>query len=391
MNSLNSFMHHISKMGDKQENKRQRQSSSDSNQSGYLCHRCELPVDKTITCSGCKLTFCLRCGKISETLYNCITAGEMNDFHWSCKSCKSTFPSLQNISASLEDFKGKYENRMSNLEQKVENIKHTTKQEVTSQISSMKQDIIDSLKSDINVVVDKRNRELEDRKRRELNITLFNLPEHNSYDNSENKRKDEIDVRSISASLGLEILNIVTTYRLGKKVQSKTRPLRVVLDSKSQRKFLLDNARHISSKTSEIYQSVVIAKDLTPEQRKERREKIQEKKRRKDEQAQQQGEVQQPPSPMEARAVTPPTRQYLYRKPLPVGMDIQDDPPSPIQCNAASHMSHQNMLTDSQLESQAGVYDQSTVLNLSNLDATIMGGLSQQVAAHDPSFAGSPV
>ena len=110
----------------------------------------------------------------------------MNAFHWSCKCCKSTFQSLQNISASLADFKGNYENRMSNLMQKVENIKPTTKQEVTSQISSMKQDIIDSLKSDINVVVNKRNRELEDRKRRELNITLFNLPEHNSEDNSEN-------------------------------------------------------------------------------------------------------------------------------------------------------------------------------------------------------------
>ena len=69
---------------------------------------------------------------------------------------------------------------MSNLEEKVGNLEQTTKQEVTTQVSKMKDEIIDSLKEDINKVVDTRNRELEDRKRREMNITIFNLLEHDS-------------------------------------------------------------------------------------------------------------------------------------------------------------------------------------------------------------------
>ena len=99
-------------------------------------------------------------------------------------------------------------------------------------------------------MVDTRNRELEDRKRREMNITIFNLLEHDSDSGSDNKRADESDVRTISANLGLENLCITMTYRLGRKEEGKTRPLRVILDSKAQRKFLIENAKHIPKKNT---------------------------------------------------------------------------------------------------------------------------------------------
>ena len=143
--------------------------------------------------------------------------GKMSSFHWSCKNCTATFPSLANITATLDDIKGKYEYRMSNLKEKVGNLEQTTKQEVTTQVSKMKDEIIDSLKEDINKVVDTRNRELEDRKRGEMNITIFKLLEHDSNSGSENKRVDEVDVRNISANLGLENLCITMSYRLGRK------------------------------------------------------------------------------------------------------------------------------------------------------------------------------
>ena len=84
--------------------------------------------------------------------------------------------------------------------------------------------------------------ELEDRKRRELNISIFNLMEHSSDNTAENKKAAELDIRVISASLGIDNLNITIFYGLGKKEPTQTCPLRVVLDSKSQRKFLLENA-----------------------------------------------------------------------------------------------------------------------------------------------------
>ena len=141
-------------------------------------------------------------------------------------------------------------------------------------VNNMKEDIITSLKADINTVVDARNKELEDRKCRDMNLTVFNLQEHNFGNGPDNKRADENDILRICSSLGLETPTINYSYRLGKKVESKTRPLKLVLDSKAQRKFLLDNARFVQTKADDNYKRVIITKDLTPAQRWERREKI---------------------------------------------------------------------------------------------------------------------
>ena len=83
--------------------------------------------------------------------------------------------------------------------------------------------------------MDARNKELEDRKRRDMNLTVFNLQEHNFGNGPDNKRADENDKLRICSNLGSENLTINYSYRLGKKVESKTRPLKLVLDSKAQR------------------------------------------------------------------------------------------------------------------------------------------------------------
>ena len=112
----------------------------------------------------------------------------------------------------------------------------------------------------MNKVVDTRNRELEDRKRREMNITIFNLIEHDSDSGSENKRAYELDVRTISANLGLENLCITMSYRLGRKEDGKTRPLLVILDSKAERKCLIENAKHIPKKHQKISNESLLQK-----------------------------------------------------------------------------------------------------------------------------------
>ena len=64
----------------------------------------------------------------------------------------------------------------------MDKLETATKDEIKSSIVDMKSDILDSLKVDIDSIVDKRNRELEDPKLRELNITVFICPfEKRSY------------------------------------------------------------------------------------------------------------------------------------------------------------------------------------------------------------------
>ena len=100
----------------------------------------------------------------------------------------------------------------------------------------MKKEICSSLKHDINKLVDARNNELEDMRRRETNITLFNLPEQNLITDHDNKMAEEADVNRLCTCLGLETPKMITWFRLGKKAPDRTRPLKIVLETKAQRK-----------------------------------------------------------------------------------------------------------------------------------------------------------
>ena len=88
---------------------------------------------------------------------------------------------------------------------------------------------------------------------------------------------------------------------------------------------------------------------------------------------------------MDARAVTPPTRQFMVNgqfmvnEPEVEAMTTTNNMPSPIEIeNSITQKSHFNAINDSNLEAQA--YDQTTITNLTNVDEPFMGGLSQQGA-----------
>ena len=55
----------------------------------------------------------------------------------------------------------------------------------------MKEEILESVKEGLDKMVDARNRELEDRGRCDLNLTMFNLPEPNEENSAANKQADE--------------------------------------------------------------------------------------------------------------------------------------------------------------------------------------------------------
>ena len=55
-------------------------------------------------------------------------------------------------------------------------MENDTRVEIKETISSMKEEILESVKEGIDKLVDTRNKELEDRKRCEMNFTVFNLP-----------------------------------------------------------------------------------------------------------------------------------------------------------------------------------------------------------------------
>ena len=160
---------------------------------------------------------------------------------------------------------------MTRLKSRVNFLESDTKEVIKGSVVDTKEEIISSLREDINRIVDTRHGEMEERKRREMNIVVFNLPEHNFIMGLTNKSADENGVKEISRLLGQESLNTMTLFILGKKGQGKTRPLKVVLDSKTERRFLLENGKHIEAKVPEKFKQVIISRDITITQRGERK------------------------------------------------------------------------------------------------------------------------
>ena len=178
-------------------------------------------------------------------MWQCITRGELDNFLWSCKSCRATFPSLNNISKVLGDIQTTTYSRMEKFEQRLNTIEERTKADITSSVMTMKAEIIERLQSNLESLVDSITKELDDRKRRDVNLDLYNVPEHHHPKEEDNKRGDIEYIQRLSSSLGLDNLQITACFRLGKIKHILSRPLKLVLDMKLQKKFLLDNAKFV--------------------------------------------------------------------------------------------------------------------------------------------------
>ena len=126
-----------------------------------------------IACSGCDFDYCLVCANMSNNLFALIREGELKDFKW---ACNATFPSLENISYVPGDIQRTTDKRITSLEERVTHFESNTSETIKHSIENMKGEVIDSVKEDLNRLVEARTRELEDRKRRDNNIVLLNVP-----------------------------------------------------------------------------------------------------------------------------------------------------------------------------------------------------------------------
>lgn len=242
------------------------------------CARCDNDLDTqySLPCQGCRLVYCMRCTGLTKNALRCIINGEFGDYQWSCMSCKATEPTLQNIQEALGEMKIRQEERIARVEEKIQFIETTNKEEISKQIQDVKHEMTKEIKEDVISLVDQRNREFEDRRRRELNIVVYNLPEGSYQSGLENKKFDEKSINEVVAYLGVDNLEMVTLYRLGRRVPGvdKPRVLKVILANRLQRKFILDNVKKLKDIAHEKYRRVVITRDLTIEQRKERKDKF---------------------------------------------------------------------------------------------------------------------
>ena len=174
-------------------------------------------MTRKLTVFFCNLAFCIRCSGISSRTFEIIKSGELDIFNYTCRSCKRVFPSLDNIDKKLTKISDQQETRIRNLEHKIEKIEVNTKTAIASQLENFKDRLDTEIDTKIHKIVDEKTHEMDDRRRRELNVVLFNLDEGKKATNSVNKLRDEYVVQEIANGVSVENLEILTSYRLGKK------------------------------------------------------------------------------------------------------------------------------------------------------------------------------
>ena len=101
-------------------------------------------------------------------------------------------------------------------------------------------------------MVDARNRELEDRRKRDLNLTMFNLPGPNKENSAAKKQADEQDFKIICRRLGLEEVNVMSSFRLDRMPECKIRPIKLILRDKSHRKFIIEKKTRSKEGTNTV-------------------------------------------------------------------------------------------------------------------------------------------
>ena len=288
----------------------------------------------------------------------------MEQFMWSCPSCKATFPSLENITTVLTDLRKSNNERLDELDNRIKIIEDGNQENIKESVESMKGDVLQSLKDDINNLVDTRVKELDERKRRDCNIVIFSMPEPRKNSADENKVADIENVQQLSQHLGLEGIQIITLFRLGRPLSGKCRPIKVVLNNKSQRKYLLDNAKLIKTNAPDYLKQVIITRDLTPNQRQERREKFINKGVR-----------------LQTNEVSKVDRvSQAQNQPAAMQVDTALSPiPSVGHMMSSTHLSQLNQYTDSQQTNNVSAYGEDTLV-----DRTVLGGIRQGNYPQEP-------
>ena len=230
-----------------------------------------------------QLNYCIDCTSISKTLLVALKEDMSDNFKWTCNGCKQNFPSLTGMTAQLKSIGDTTNNRLSIIEDKMNEMQHGMSDKIKEEVGVIKPKIVDEIKDEIRATlqedVRREIREIEDQKIRALNLIVFNLPESEDVSSSIRKDQDLKRFNELCSTIKVQEPDIKLLFRLGNPTPKRNRPLKIIFNNKKQRKDILDNASKIKNIPAKNCLSMcIIAKDLTVQQRdqnkKRRAEKI---------------------------------------------------------------------------------------------------------------------
>lgn len=287
---------------DKNEKHNQAQGRKE-NKDNFSCGSCGMIVlddDAALECELCNFWYHCTCQKISTKLYNTISKLDEDDdgVHWYCKTCNKTAKSMMTMMTSLKIQHTKLESSVAELREEMHECKTGCVQS-HSELRQEMRDMFDRQGSPVmanpdqidqaetyeimNKVMKERFDEIDEKEKRKTNIIFFGVQESASGEPATRKRDDETKIRAMIDRLPNKSLEIRTLYRLGKKEDTKTRPLKVVMNNQAMRDEILQKFRKGELDLSAYDEGVVqLSRDRTKTEREEYRKLRNELRERKE-------------------------------------------------------------------------------------------------------------
>lgn len=174
------------------------------------------------------------------------------------------------ILASVKDDLCRIENRLESLDSRIVNLEHMF--EFTKRRQELQQLDINDLKLSLSRIECSNKpteilREVEDRDSRRNNVILFGLPENDHATALDRVTDDKKHTKELFLSLGFDDIKVCDISRLGKKIESKIRPVKVTLENPALKKLVIQKARQL--RNNEKYKNIYIDYDKTKLQQSE--------------------------------------------------------------------------------------------------------------------------
>ena len=269
------------------------------------CGVCTSPVDDAVDCERCEKSVCLSCAEITTGEYDILKTKKY--LSWKCQVC-CDLPKASNkkkqseLSIVLDQLKTMREDQNKNMrsfDQKLDNlemkIEAKIEQKVEEKVEQMLEEkIAKNLKESIIKEVNQVMKEHKEREIRENNLVFFKVCESVATEKTERIQEDIQSVHDVLEAIGLSDEDYIITkaYRIGSKEAKKDeegqnqasnetepRPLKVCLEKKESKKTILGAAKKLKDVKDEKIKGVAISADMTPAQRKERKERRAKEKR----------------------------------------------------------------------------------------------------------------
>jgi len=262
---------------------------------------------KALQCDVCRLWHHIGCEKVSADVYEflCVHNDEAG-LRWMCSKCQTTYLSVMNYICHLEKAHERLEEKVANMDKKLDNLMKSLDERKIDQIQQKLQEstakLFDEKVSDMDVKFDRVLKDLgncnadklqhklqedleeaEETRRRKTNVIIHGLHEPISGDTVHEHEQDEQNIEQLLHELKCDDVSVNNVIRLGRKPDgpdAKPRPVKLVLASEEHKDKILRGAKNLKHDKANGLDKVFIHQDLTPRQRAKRKELVEELKLR---------------------------------------------------------------------------------------------------------------